>query len=132
MIDLDVPLPKSPRPLPRRIPPGAHVLSHDDLRAVARHFAGRDNARLGEELMAIVFPKLFDATTGRVIPQELLHELGEGNHHAGKRVLEKFLANIRRQPAVDLSRISPVELRRLRIGGIGNITALSINLDSDD
>jgi hypothetical protein len=149
MIDLDAELSKSPRPLPRRIPAGAHILSHSDLRAIAKHFTGRDSARLGEELLPwILHHGLFDADSGRVIPREVLAAIDpDGDPIVGREVLRRFLQNIRKGPArraadgpIDLRHIPVHELRRLRIGGVqnisvaptadgGGITALSINLD---
>jgi len=93
-------LPRSVRPL-GRVPAGAHVLSHGDLRAIAKHFAGRDSATLGEELIPhVVHHSMFGAETGRIIPAETLAELGEGDPIAGRRVLRIFLANLRKRPAL--------------------------------
>jgi hypothetical protein len=101
MLDLDAELPRLPRPLPKKIPAGAHVLSRSDLRAISKHFAGRDDPVLGEELIPhLIHHSMFDAASGRVIPPATLAALDpDGNPHTGKRVLQKFLANIRRQPA---------------------------------
>jgi hypothetical protein len=115
VIDLDTPLPGSPRALPRTIPAGSHVLSHADLRSIARHFAGKDSIRLGEELMFLIHPGMLGRDSGRVVPAEILAELGDGSHHIGRRVLLKFLANIRRQPA------------HYRSGGAVKVTKESVN-----
>ena len=81
----------------RRIPAGSHILSHAALRVIARYFAGRDSARLGEELIWLVLhPGMLGAESGRIIPQEILAELGEGDPIAGRKVLQKFLAKIRK------------------------------------
>ncbi len=80
--------------------PAAHILSHSDLRSIARHFAGKDSVRLGEELLPFILHHgMLGADSGRIIPKEVLTELGNGDHHAGRKVLRKFLDNIRRQPA---------------------------------
>jgi hypothetical protein len=93
VIDLDnALLRKSPRPMPMKIPAGAHILSHSDLRAIAKHFAGRDDPVLGEELIPhVLHHSLFGATTGRIIPRETLAELGNGDPIAGRKVLRKFI-----------------------------------------
>ena len=97
MLDLDVELPRLPRALPKRIPLGSHILSHSDLAAVARHFTGHSHVRLGEELIGHVIPGMFDAPSGRVISVEVLAELGNGDPIAGKKVVRKFLNNIRQR-----------------------------------
>ena len=129
MIDFDnALLPKSVRPLPKRI--NGHVLSISDLKAIGQHFAGRPDPVLGEELVAILFPQMLGAPSGRHIPVQVLHHIGEGSVSAGRKVVRKLLSNIRRRPAhyqaggavIDLSRIPVHELRRLRVGGIANIS----------
>jgi hypothetical protein len=133
MLDLDAPLRKSPRPLPMKIPAAAHVLSHSDLRAIAKHFVGRDDPVLGEELVPhILHRSLFGADSGRVIPKETLVELGEGDPVAGRKVVRRFIALARQHgqaersrggavhadDILDLNRIPAHEFRRLRIGGV--------------
>jgi hypothetical protein len=109
-------------------------LSHSDLRAVAKHFAGKDSVRLGEELVGHVIPGMFDRDSGRVVPSEVLRDLGEGDPIAGRKVLRKFLDNIRRRPMPNLQelqrRMPPIALRRL-LGGTANITVLSINPENE-
>jgi len=133
MLDFDVELPRSPRPL-GEIPTGAHILSHHDLRTIAKHFAGKDSVRLGEELVGHVIPGMFDRDSGRIVPVEVLRDLGEGDPIAGGNVLRKFLDNIRRRPMPNLQelqrRMSPIALRRL-LGGTANITVLSINPENE-
>jgi hypothetical protein len=135
--------------LPRRIPSGAHILSHSDLRAIAKHFTGRDSARLGEELLPwILHHGLFDADSGRVIPREVLAAIDpDGDPIIGREVLRRFLQNIRKQGTAHqshgdtvhdvpnlqelLRRIPANRLKRL-LGGVANITAVTINLDGDE
>ncbi len=94
MLDLDnAVLPKSIRPLPKRI--NGHVLSIDDLKGIARWAAGRADPILGEELVAILFPQMLGAESGRHIPAEVLHHIGEGNISAGRQVVRKLIANLR-------------------------------------
>jgi hypothetical protein len=76
-------------------------LSHADLRAIAKHFVGRDDPVLGEELIPhLIHHSMFGADSGRVIPPATLAEpeLGEGDPIAGRKVLRKFLDNIRKRP----------------------------------
>jgi hypothetical protein len=116
MIDLDTPLPRSVRPL-GKVPAGAHVLSHSDLRAIAKHFAGREDARLGEELIPhILHHSMFGADTGRIIPRGVLAELGNGDHHAGRKVLRKFLDNIRQGGRPAYARGGAVRLSKTDAG----------------
>jgi hypothetical protein len=83
--------------MPARIPGGAHILSHSDLRVIARRFAGRDDPVLGEELLPFVLHhKMLGADCGRIIPREVLAELGDGDPSVGRRVLVKFISNIRK------------------------------------
>lgn len=109
MIDLDARLPRStPRPLPARIPAGAHILSHSDLRAIARRFGNRDSAILGEELLPfILHHKMLGADSGRIIPREILTELGNGDAQTGKRVLRRFLQIIRQHGKARGGRVDP-------------------------
>jgi hypothetical protein len=94
MLDFDnAKLPASVRPLPKRI--DGHVLSVGDLKVIAQHFAGRPDPILGEELVVLLFPQMLDAPSGRHIPAEVLHHIGEGSVSAGRQVIKKLIANIR-------------------------------------
>jgi hypothetical protein len=115
------------------------VLSIVDLKTIARFAGHGDDAAMAEELLPwLLHAGMLDAPTGRIIPKEILTELGEGDPVAGRKVLRRFIERLKAhnaRPVIDLQalqrRIPAHRLRRL-LGGVDNITALSINLDSDE
>jgi hypothetical protein len=131
------PRPTKLRPLPSRIPPGAHVLSIADLKTIARFAGHGDDVAMAEELLPwILHHGMLDAPTGRIIPKEVLTELGEGDPIAGRKVLRRFIERLKAhnaRPVIDLQdlqrRIPAHRLRRL-LGGVDNITVLTINPDA--
>jgi len=139
------PRPTKLRPLPSRIPPGAHVLSIADLKAIARFAGHGDDPIMGEELVPhVIHHSMFGADSGRIIPETTLAEpeLGDGDPIAGRKVLIKFLSNIRRQRSRNRTVHEPVNLQELvkriplhrlkrMIGGTHNITMLQITPEDE-
>jgi hypothetical protein len=126
------------------------MLSIADLKTIARFAGHGDDVAMAEELLPLILHHgMLDAPSGRVIPKEVLIDLGNGDPIAGRKVLRRFIERLRAhnaRPVIDLQdlqrRIPAHRLRKL-LGGVqnigvaptadgGGITALSINLDSDE
>jgi hypothetical protein len=125
--------------MPAQIPGGAHILSHSDLRAIARRFAGRDDPVLGEELLPFVLHhKILGADCGRIIPREVLAELGDGDPSIGRRVLVKFISNIRkhehagRYKSGGAVKLSKADAGYDEIGDAGRICAICSMFKDDN
>lgn len=83
-------LPPKRRPMPSRIPRGAFVLPLDVIGKL-----GSGNPVLGEELVELMFG--LGAPTARVLRPEVVADIGHGDLNAGRKVLQQFVALVRRR-----------------------------------
>jgi hypothetical protein len=126
--------------MPARVPPGSFVLPLDVIKTI-----GGGNLIIGEEMVAHLFPQMLDASHARVLPPHVVSDIGEGSIGAGRQVLRRFIELMRqrgsrgvavREPETvnlqELLRRIPASRLRRMIGGINNITALSIKPDTNE
>ena len=75
----------------RVIPPGSFVLPLDAVFAL-----GGGNGELGEDIIREMFAGgRHDAAMPRILPPEVVRDIGHGNLANGRRVLQKFVADLR-------------------------------------
>jgi hypothetical protein len=75
----------------RIIPSGSFIVPLDVTFAL-----GASNGEIGESIIAKMFRLgRYNANMPRVLPPEAVREIGHGNIAAGRKVLQKFVANLR-------------------------------------
>jgi hypothetical protein len=101
----------------RVIPPGSFVLPLD-----VAFILGAGDGEVGESIFSRMFAGgRFNPQFARILPPEVVRDVGQGSISAGRKVLEKFVANLRARQEPDAAK-ETAEPQAYARGGAAKMT----------